>query len=73
MVTSGNLDRLRASRQGYLVGLKRRRPPEILRYLQSATGPWLNVPLGSQPRKNSRRRRLGCRRWLPAERECEYL
>jgi Transposase DDE domain len=30
MVTSGNLDRLRASGQGYLVGLKRRRQPEIL-------------------------------------------
>ncbi len=33
MVTSGNLDRLRSSGQGYLVGLKRRRQPEILRYL----------------------------------------
>jgi hypothetical protein len=41
MVTSANLDRLRSSGQGYVVGLKRRRQPEILRYLQSATGPWL--------------------------------
>lgn len=46
MVTSGNLERLRSSGQGYLVGLKRRRQPEILRYLQSATGPWLECPAG---------------------------
>jgi transposase len=46
MVTSGNLDRLRSSGQGYLVGLKRRRQPEILRYLEAATGPWLECPAG---------------------------
>jgi len=46
MVTSGNLDRLRASGQGYLVGLKRRRQPEILGYLEGATGPWLECPAG---------------------------
>ncbi len=46
MVTSDNLERLRASGQGYLVGLQRRRQPEILRYLQSATGPWLECPAG---------------------------
>jgi transposase len=46
MVTSDNLDLLRASGQGYLVGLKRRRQPEILRYLERATGPWLECPAG---------------------------
>jgi len=46
MVTLGNLELLRASGQGYLVGLKRRRQPEILRYLERATGPWLECPAG---------------------------
>jgi len=46
MVTSGNLDRLRVSGQGYIVGLKRRRQPEILRYLERATGPWRECPAG---------------------------
>ena len=46
MVTSGNLDWLRAKEQGYLVGLKRRRQPEILRYLEGATGRWLECPAG---------------------------
>jgi transposase len=53
MVTSGNLDRLRSSGQGYVVGLKRRRQPEILRYLQSATGPWLECPAGISAREKS--------------------
>jgi transposase len=53
MVTSANLDRLRSSGQGYLVGLKRRRQPEILRYLQSATGPWLECPAGISAREKS--------------------
>jgi transposase len=46
MVTSANLDVLRSSGQGYLVGLKRRRQPEILRYLERARGPWLECPAG---------------------------
>jgi transposase len=46
MVTSGNLDWLRGKEQGYVVGLKRRRQPEILRYLESASGPWLECPAG---------------------------
>jgi transposase len=46
MVTSDNLDLLCSSGQGYLVGLKRRRQPEILRYLERATGPWLECPAG---------------------------
>ena len=46
MVTSSNLDWLRAKEQGYVVGLKRRRQPEILRYLEAATGAWLECPAG---------------------------
>jgi transposase len=46
MVTLGNLDLLRSSGQGYLVGLKRRRQPEILGFLERATGPWLECPAG---------------------------
>jgi len=46
MVTSANLDLVRSSGQGYLVGLKRRRQPEILRYLERARGPWLECPAG---------------------------
>ena len=52
MVTSGNLDRLRSSGQGYVVGLKRRRQPEILRYLEAASGPWLECPAGISAREN---------------------
>jgi len=51
MVTSGNLDWLRAQEQGYLVGLKRRRQPEILRYLQGATGAWFECPAGISARE----------------------
>jgi transposase len=46
MVTADNVNWLRAQGQGYLVGLKRRRQPEILRYLERATGPWLECPAG---------------------------
>ncbi|HEX8895109.1 MAG TPA: IS1634 family transposase [Terriglobales bacterium] len=53
MVTAGNLEGLRAQGQGYLVGLKRRRQPEILGYLQAATGPWLECPAGISAREKS--------------------
>jgi transposase len=46
MVTSGNIDLLRSRAQGYVVGLNRRRRPEVLRYVQRATGPWLDCPAG---------------------------
>jgi transposase len=54
MVTSGNLDWLRRKEQGYVVGLKRRRPPEILRYLQGASGRWWECPAGISAREKSR-------------------
>jgi len=46
MVTSDNIDRLRSCEQGYIVGLNRRRRPEVLRYVKRATGPWLECPAG---------------------------
>ena len=46
MVTSDNIDLLRSKEQGYVVGLNRRRRPEVLRYVQRATGPWLDCPVG---------------------------
>jgi transposase len=46
MVTSDNIDLLRSREQGYVVGLNRRRRPEVLRYVKRATGPWLDCPAG---------------------------
>jgi transposase len=46
MMTSDNVELLRSKRQGYVVGLNRRRRPEVLRYVQRATGPWLECPPG---------------------------
>jgi transposase len=40
MVTSKNIDLLRSCQQGYVVGLNRRRRPEVLEYLKRATGRW---------------------------------
>jgi len=46
MVTSDNIDLLRSREQGYVVGLNRRRRPEVQAYLERATGPWLDCPAG---------------------------
>ena len=46
MVTSDNIERIRAGEQGYVVGLNRRRRPQVQRYLQRATGAWLECPAG---------------------------
>ena len=46
MVTSQNIERLRSGGQGYIVGLNRRRRPEVSRYLERATGTWLECPAG---------------------------
>jgi len=46
MVTLDNIDLLRSREQGYIVGLNRRRRPEVLQYIQRATGPWLECPAG---------------------------
>ncbi len=46
MVTSTNIELLRSRSQGYVVGLNRRRRPEVLGYLQRATGPWQQCRIG---------------------------
>ena len=46
MVTSDNIEWIRSRDQGYLMGLNRRRRPEIFGYLERATGPWLECPPG---------------------------
>jgi Transposase DDE domain len=46
MVTSENLDQLRTGGHGYVVGRNRRRSGEIFDYIQSATGPWIECPVG---------------------------
>lgn len=46
MVTAGNLALLRSREQGYVVGLNRRRRPEVLGYVQRATGTWLKCAAG---------------------------
>jgi len=46
MVTAHNIERLRSGGQGYLVGLNRRRRPEVSGYLERATGGWLECPAG---------------------------
>src|SRR5213594_1305348 len=46
MVTSQNIERLRSGGQGYIVGLNRRRRLEVSRYLERATGAWLECPAG---------------------------
>ncbi len=53
MVTSENVDLLRANAQGYIVGLQRRRRPEVLRYVERATGPWRECPAGISARERS--------------------
>ena len=51
MMTSDNLQQLRLHQQGYLVGLNRRRRRDVLRYLERATGPWLECPGGVTARE----------------------
>ena len=44
MVTSDNLAMLRERKQGYLVGLRRRRREDIYELIMKATGPWQECP-----------------------------
>ena len=53
MMTSHNLEQLREQDQGYVVGLNRRRRQDVLRYLEQATGPWLECPAGVTAREQS--------------------
>src|SRR2546425_101794 len=53
MVTSQNVALLRAQNQGYVVGLNRRRRPQVLEYVRRATGLWLDCPVGVVARERS--------------------
>jgi transposase len=46
MVTSQNIDLIRSRQQGYVVGLNRRRRPEVMGYLERATGRWQECRAG---------------------------
>ena len=46
MVTSQNIDLLRSGHQGYVVGLNRRRRPEVMGYLERASGQWQECRAG---------------------------
>jgi len=53
MVTSQNLDDLREHGHGYIVGRNRRRSGEVYDYIQSATGPWIECPIGITAREKA--------------------
>jgi len=53
MVTGKNLDSLRNGGHGYIVGRNRRRSGEVFDYIQSATGPWIECPVGITARERS--------------------
>jgi hypothetical protein len=53
MVTSHNIDDLRAHGHGYVVGRNRRRSGEVFDYIQSATGPWIECPVGITAREKT--------------------
>src|ERR1700675_245001 len=53
MVTSQNLDDLRAHGHGYIVGRNRRRSGEVFDYIQSATGAWIECPVAITAREKA--------------------
>jgi transposase len=53
MVTSDNIDLMRSRGQAYVVGLNRRRRPEVLRYVERATGAWIECPMGIDASKKA--------------------
>ena len=53
MVTSANVALLQARQQGYIVGLNRRRRADVYRYIERATGRWLDCPVGTTAREKS--------------------
>jgi transposase len=46
MVTTDNIALLRANKQGYVVGMQRRRRQEVYRYIEKAKGEWIDCPVG---------------------------
>jgi transposase len=53
MVTSDNLSLLRGHGHGYIVGRNRRRCGEVFDYIQSATGAWIECPVGITAREKA--------------------
>jgi len=53
MATSQNIDQLKKGGHGYVVGRNRRRSGEVFGYIQSATGPWIQCPVGITAREKS--------------------
>ena len=53
MVTVPNIELLRSRGQGYVVGLNRRRRPQVRAYIERATGPWLECPMGIVARERA--------------------
>jgi transposase len=53
MVTVPNIELLRSRGQGYVVGLNRRRRPQVRTYIERATGPWLECPMGVGARERA--------------------
>jgi transposase len=53
MVTSSNIDLMRGGGHGYIVGRNRRRSGEVFDYIQSATGPWIECPVGITAREKA--------------------
>jgi hypothetical protein len=51
MVTSDSLALLREHGHGYIVGRNRRRSGEVFDYIRSATGPWIECPVGITARE----------------------
>jgi transposase len=46
MMTTQNVEQVREAKQGYIVGLVRRRRPQVQRYLQRVTGEWQECAAG---------------------------
>lgn len=53
MVTSDNLELLRSHGHGYIVGRNRRRSGQVFDYIQSATGAWIECPVGITAREKA--------------------
>jgi transposase len=53
MVTAANVQRLREQAQGYVVGLQRRRRETVYQYIERATGPWTECPVGQTAREKA--------------------
>jgi transposase len=53
MATSQNIEQLKGGGHGYVVGRNRRRSGEVFDYIQSATGEWIECPVGITAREKS--------------------